>query len=76
MSKKYVSPILKKIEQVKSNEDFGEQLRIREIDDLFAFLEEKDNYYEQQLDNHFRFNVVVATAVADSMVYDKKRKAA
>lgn len=47
MSKKYVSPILKKIEQVKSNEDFGEQLRIREIDDLFAFLEEKDNYYEQ-----------------------------
>ena len=51
MSKKYVSPILKKIEQVKANEDFGEQLRIREIDDLFAFLEEKDNYYEQQLDS-------------------------
>lgn len=50
MSKKYVSPILKKIEQVKANEDFGEQLCIREIDDLFAFLEEKDNYYEQQLD--------------------------
>ncbi len=51
MSKKYVSPILRKIEQVKANEDFGEQLRIREIDDLFAFLEEKDNYYEKQLDN-------------------------
>ncbi|MBR4112529.1 MAG: hypothetical protein IKK53_05810 [Ruminiclostridium sp.] len=51
MSKKYVSPILKKIEQVKANEDFGEQLRIREIDDLFAFLEEKDNYYEQQLND-------------------------
>jgi len=50
MSKKYVSPILKKIEQVKSREDYGKQLRIREIDDLFAFLEEKDNYYEQQLD--------------------------
>ncbi|MBE6888663.1 MAG: helix-turn-helix transcriptional regulator [Ruminococcaceae bacterium] len=49
MSKKYVSPILKKIEQVKSKEDYGEQLRIREIDDLFAFLEEKDNYYEKQL---------------------------
>lgn len=51
MSKNYVSPILKKIEQVKSMEDYGEQLRIREIDDLFAFLEEKDNYYEQQLDD-------------------------
>jgi len=50
MSKKYVSPILKKIEQVKSKEDYGEQLRIREIDDLFAFLEEKDNNYEKQLD--------------------------
>ncbi|MBE6857746.1 MAG: helix-turn-helix transcriptional regulator [Ruminococcus sp.] len=51
ISKKYVSPILKKIEQVKSKEDYGKQLRIREIDDLFAFLEEKDNYYEQQLDD-------------------------
>ena len=50
-SKKYVSPILKKIEQVKSKEDYGEQLRIREIDDLFAYLEEKDCYYEQQLDD-------------------------
>ena len=50
MSKKYVSPILKKIEQVKSKEDYGEQLRIREIDDLFAFLEERDNYYERQLE--------------------------
>ena len=50
MSKKYVSPILKKIEQVKSNEDYSKQLRIREIDDLFAFLEEKDNHYEKQLE--------------------------
>lgn len=51
MSKKYVSPILKKIEQVKAKENYGEQLRIREIDDLFAFLEEKDNYYEKQLED-------------------------
>ena len=51
ISKNYVSPILKKIEQVKAKEDYGEQLRIREIDDLFAFLEEKDNYYERQLDD-------------------------
>ncbi|MBQ7003713.1 MAG: hypothetical protein IJN57_07115 [Oscillospiraceae bacterium] len=50
MSKKYVSPILKKIELVKAREDYGTQLRIREIDDLFAFLAEKDNDYEQQLD--------------------------
>ena len=50
-SKNYVSPILKKIEQVKSKEDYGEQLRIREIDDLFAFLEKKDTDYERQLDD-------------------------
>jgi hypothetical protein len=30
----------------------------------------------QQIDICFHFNVAVATAVADSMVYDKKRKAA
>ncbi len=49
MSKKYVTPIIKKIEQMKAHEEYGQQLRIREIDDLFAFLEEKDNNYEKQL---------------------------
>ena len=49
MSKKYVTPILKKFEQMKNREEYGQQLRIREIDDLFAFLEEKDNYYERKL---------------------------
>ena len=49
MSKKYVSPILKKFEQVKSQEEYGDRLRIREIDDLFAYLAERDNHYERQL---------------------------
>lgn len=49
MSKKYVAPILKSFEQVKTQMDFGSQLNIREIDDLFAFLEEKDNQYELRL---------------------------
>ena len=30
----------------------------------------------QEIEIHYRFDVVVATAVADSMKYDKKRKAA
>ena len=51
ISKKYVSPILRKIERVKSKEDSGEQLHIREIDDLFDFLEQKDNNYERQLES-------------------------
>lgn len=49
VSNRYVSPILKKIEQIKANEELGDSLRIREIDDLFAFLAEKDVHYAQQL---------------------------
>ncbi len=49
ISKKYVSPIIKSLEQIKSNEGTGNNLKIREIDDLFAFLEEKDILYEQKL---------------------------
>ena len=51
ISKKYVSPILRKIEKVKSKEDSGGQIHIREIDDLFDFLEQKDNNYERQLES-------------------------
>ena len=49
MSNRYVAPILKKIEQIKANEEVGNTLGIREIDDLFAFLAEKDSHYEEQL---------------------------
>ena len=49
VSKKYVSPILKKIDQVKCSGDRGNQLRIREIDDLFDYLAQRDVAYEEQL---------------------------
>ncbi len=49
ISKKYVSPIVKSIEQIKSKDGIESNLKIREIDDLFAFLEEKDNLYEKKL---------------------------
>lgn len=49
ISKKYVSPIIKSLEQIKSNDGTGNNLKIREIDDLFAFLEEKDILYEKKL---------------------------
>lgn len=49
MSRKYVAPILKKIEQLRSSEDDGEQLRITEIDDLFTYFEERSTVYEEQL---------------------------
>ena len=49
MSKKYVAPILSKINRIKYSEDPGEQLRIREFDDLFAFIEEKTSVHEEQL---------------------------
>lgn len=49
MSKQYVSPILKKFELIKGNHAYGDQIHIREIDDLLAYLEEKDLQYEAQL---------------------------
>lgn len=49
ISKKYVSPIVNSLEQIKSKDGTGGNLKIREIDDLFAFLEEKDSLYEQKL---------------------------
>lgn len=49
MSNRYVAPILKKIEQIKTNEEDSDTLGIREIDDLFAFLADKDSHHEAQL---------------------------
>lgn len=49
LGKKFVSPILKTIEQIKSNEEPTIPLNIREINDLFAFLEERDVIYEKKL---------------------------
>ena len=49
ISKKYISPIVKSLEQIKSNDVPDTNLKIREIDDLIAFLEEKDILYEQKL---------------------------
>lgn len=49
VSKKYVSPVLKKIDQVKNSDHPGEQLNIREIDDLFAFLAKRNLSHEEQL---------------------------
>lgn len=49
MTKKYMSPILKKINQITAKDEFALELNISEINDLFAFLEERDNYYESKL---------------------------
>ena len=50
MSHKYVSPILKRIEQVKAKEIGSDPSNIREIDDLFAFLAARDVAYETRLE--------------------------
>ncbi|MBQ3258495.1 MAG: helix-turn-helix transcriptional regulator [Oscillospiraceae bacterium] len=49
MSRKYVAPILRKIEQIKYSENDSEQLNIREFDDLFDFIEKKSSVLEEQL---------------------------
>ena len=50
MSHRYVSPILKRIEQVKANEISSDSTNIREIEDLFAFLAARDEAYEARLE--------------------------
>lgn len=49
MSRKYVLPILRKVDQIRDSEGDGESLKIREIDDLFAYFEEKSTEHEEQL---------------------------
>ena len=49
MSRRYLAPLLKKIEQIKSEEEYDNQLRIQEIDDLFSFLEAKDTLFDKQI---------------------------
>lgn len=47
------------------------------IEKIVVYAPEKSNGHRtQQIEIHYRFNVAVTTAVADSMKYDKKRKAA
>lgn len=50
MSHKYVSPIVKRIEQVKAREMGTDPSNIREIDDLFAFLAARDVAYETRME--------------------------
>ena len=50
LSHRYVSPILKRIEQVKAKEIGGDPTNIREIEDLFAYLEARDEAYEARLE--------------------------
>ena len=50
LSHRYVSPILKRIEQAKANEINGDPTNIREIEDLFAYLAARDEAYETRLE--------------------------
>ena len=49
ITRKYMTPLLIKIEQINAQENTGKPLIIKEIDDLFTFLEQKDRRYEEQL---------------------------
>lgn len=52
-SKKFITPILKALEKIKQSEKIGSgegASSFLEIDDLFAFLAEKDNEYQKSFD--------------------------
>ncbi len=76
ISKKYVSPIIKSIEQIKSKDGTGNSLKIREIDDLFAFLEEKDILYEEKLQSlEFSKKAAEEEAQHTKLAYEKALEA-
>lgn len=52
-SKKFITPILKALEKIKQSEKFENnenQSSFLEIDDLFAFLSQRDNDYQKSFD--------------------------
>lgn len=53
-SRRFLSPILYSLEQLKSNQRTSDASNITEIKDLFAFLDEKDKEYDEMLNalNH------------------------
>lgn len=72
MSYKYVSPILKRIEQAKARESGGDPSKIREIDDLFAFLEARDVTYEARLEElELEKETAEANATRSQLDYEK-----
>jgi len=48
-SRRYLSPILKGLEQIKSNQRKEAQSPYHEINDLFAFLDDQDQKYEDSI---------------------------
>jgi len=58
-SRRFLSPILKALEQIKSNKHYDAQSSIPEINDLFAFLAEQDRQYEDSLSTLERENRAV-----------------
>ena len=76
MSNKYVSPILKRIEQVKAKDSGGDPTNIREIDDLFAFLEARDVVYEARLEElMLEKETALANATQSQHDYEKALRA-
>ena len=51
------------------------EIVLDEINKMVAF-DKSSGHRTQEIEIHYRFDVAVTTAVADSMKYDKKRKAA
>ena len=49
ISKRYLSPIMKGLERIKSNDRETEQSGILEIDDLFGYLAEKNDEHESEI---------------------------
>lgn len=70
LSKYYVQPIIQAMEQIKKKQMLTSITRIPEIDDLFAFLAQKDKEYDEEITLHRQQNTTLQNEV--DRLHDEK----
>lgn len=72
-----VSAFIKAVQKYEHITELTPEIMHELIEKIVIHAPDKSSGHRtQEIEIHYRFNVAVATAVADSMKYDKKRKAA
>lgn len=72
-----VNSFIKVVQKYEHITDLTPEIMHELIEKIIVHAPDKsDGHRTQQIEIHFRFDVAVATAIADSKEYDKKKKAA
>lgn len=72
-SKKYISPILKSLNMIKTASYEYEKINIAEIDEIFEYLAEKSKSYKQSIEDLIKQNESAQSTI-EKLSYDKKKE--